>query len=261
MRSPYVGVGPHANGLTCAAAHGTARYPFRVLPVKALVVDFDGTACLQDVSEELLIVFGDPNWPEYDAAVDQGEMGLREAAAHQAAMLRGSRAEMLGYALGHAQLDPTFPPFVAWARGNDLPLVLASDGFAFYIRPILEAAGLGHLEIVTNELGFGGPEPELRHPNGHPECIGCGTCKMLAVKRLQASHGPVAFVGEGQSDRYGALYADVAFAKDALVQIARADGVPFLPWETFDDVRMSLERNEELPGPVGGDRCPGWRTA
>ena len=232
-----------------------------MLPVRALVVDFDGTACLQDVSEELLVAFGDPNWPEYDDAVDRGEMGLREAASHQAAMLRGSHEEMLAYALGHAALDPTFPPFVAWAEENDLPLVLASDGFAFYIRPVLEAAGLGHLEVVTNELAFGGPEPELRHPNGHPECVGCGTCKMLAVKRLQASHGPVAFVGEGQSDRFGALYADVVFAKDALVEIARADGVPFLPWETFDDIVPALRAMDAPPGPVAPVRCPGWTPA
>ncbi|HEU4355319.1 MAG TPA: HAD-IB family phosphatase [Actinomycetota bacterium] len=181
-------------------------------PVRALVVDFDGTACLQDVSEELLKVFGEPSWPEFDDAVDRGEMGLREAAGHQAAMLTGSREEMLGYALEHAELDPTFPRFVAWAEERHLPLALVSDGFAFYIRPILEAAGLGHLEVATNELVFGDGPPALRHPNGHPECIGCGTCKMLAVQRFQGSHGPVAFVGEGQSDRYGALYADVVFA-------------------------------------------------
>jgi 2,3-diketo-5-methylthio-1-phosphopentane phosphatase len=230
-------------------------------PVRALVVDFDGTACLQDVSEELLEAFGEPNWPEFDDAVDRGEMGLREAAEHQAAMLSGSREEMLAYALEHAELDPTFPPFVAWAEARGLPLTLVSDGFAFYIRPILEAVGLGHLEVVTNELAFEGGRPELRHPNGHPECIGCGTCKMLAVQRFRASHGPVAFVGEGQSDRYGALYADVVFAKLSLVPICEADGVPFLRWETFDDVVRALETLERLPGAVAPVACPGWIPA
>ena len=33
------------------------------------------------------------------------------------------------------------------------------------------------------------------------------------------SRGSVAFVGEGSSDRYGALYADLAFAKDRLVDM------------------------------------------
>ena len=230
-------------------------------PVRALVVDFDGTACLQDVSEELLIAFGDPSWPDYDDAVDRGEMGLREAAGHQAAMLAGSREEMLRFAVEHAELDPTFPPFVEWAEAEGIPLTLVSDGFAFYIHPILEAAGLGRVEVVTNELVFDGNPPDLRHPNGHPECIGCGTCKMLAVQRFQTSHGPVAFIGEGQSDRYGALYADVVFAKLALVDICERDGVPYRPWTSFDEVRADLEALEELPGPVAPIPCPGWMPA
>ena len=67
----------------------------------------------------------------------------------------------------------------------------------------------------------------MAFPNGHPECIWCGTCKMLAVQRAP---GPVAFVGEGHSDRFGALYADIVFAKDELVELCRDDGVPFLPY-------------------------------
>ena len=232
-----------------------------MLPVKALLVDFDGTACLQDVSVMLLDTFGEPGWQRFDEAVDRGEMGLREAGDHQVAMLRGSREEMLAFAVPRMQLAPSFAPFVGWAEERDLPLVLASDGFAFYIRPILEGAGLGHLEVVTNELVFEGPGPSQLHPNGHPVCTGCGTCKMLAAQRLRERHGPVAFVGDGQSDRYGALYSDIVFAKDALVAICELDGVPFRRWGTFDDVRRALEDAEAVPGPVGGERCPGWRTS
>jgi 2-hydroxy-3-keto-5-methylthiopentenyl-1-phosphate phosphatase len=232
-----------------------------MLAVKALLVDFDGTACLQDVSELLLDAFGEPGWERFDDAVDTGELGLREAAEHQVAMLRGSLEEMLVFALERAELAPTFEPFVEWAEERDLPLVLASDGFAFYIRPILERAGLGRLEVVTNELAEAVGRWTLVHPNGHPECLGCGTCKMLAAQGLRHRQGPIAFVGEGQSDRYGALYSDIVFAKDALVEICEQDGVPYRPWDTFDDVRDALETIETLPGPVGGERCPGWRTA
>jgi len=37
--------------------------------------------------------------------------------------------------------------------------------------------------------------------------------------------------------------------------------VPYRPWDTFDDVLGALETIETLPGPVGRERCPGWRTA
>lgn len=232
-----------------------------MLPVRALLVDFDGTACLKDVSEMLLDAFGAPDWERHDRAVDRGLMGLREAAGHQAAMLRGTREEMLTFAMERAELAPTFPSFVEWAEERSLPMTVASDGFAFHIRPMLEAAGLGRLDVITNELAFEDGGVRLRHPNAHPECVGCGTCKMLVAQRLRQEHGPIAFVGEGQSDRYGALYSDVVFAKDALVRICKQDAVHYLEWDTFDDVRCALETMDEMPGPVGGPLCPGWRSA
>jgi len=231
-----------------------------VLPIAAILVDFDGTACLHDVAEHLLTEFGDPSWPEYDTAVDRGEMGLREAGDRQVALLSGTREEMLGFVLRHCPLDPTFPPFVVWSEARGIPVSLISDGFGFYIEPILATAGLAHLAVISNELVFDGEAARLRRPHGHPVCVGCGTCKMNAVLRAR-ERGPVVLVGEGQSDRYGALYADVVFAKDALVEIATADGVPFLPWRTFDDVRAAVGSLEEPPGAVAPERCPGWTAA
>ena len=70
--------------------------------------------------------------------------------------------------------------------------------------------------------------------------------------------GPVAFVGEGQTDRYGALYADITFAKLDLVAFCEADGVPFVLWNDFDDVRHVLEATADLPGPIAPLECPGW---
>jgi len=229
-----------------------------VPPIDSVLVDFDGTACLHDVAEHLLIEFGDPAWPELDAAWERGELDSRRVITAQAAMLDAPLERLLAYALEHCPVDPTFPPFVRWLGELGVPVTLVSDGFGFYIRPILRAAGLGDLRVVTNTWSPNGAA-RIAFGNGHAECIGCGTCKMNAV--LDARHrGAVAFVGEGSSDRYGALYADVAFAKDRLVDIATADGVPFLPWETFDDVRNGLEDLEAIPGPTGRERCPGWRT-
>ena len=230
-----------------------------MLPVGSVLVDFDGTASLHDVAEHLLDEFADGSWRDYDAAWDRGELDSRRVITAQAAMLDAPVDELLAFAVEHCPIDPTFPPFVRWLGDHGVPVALVSDGFGFYIEPLLRAAGIEGVRIVTNEWSPNGAE-RIDFANGHPECLGCGTCKMNAVLEHRA-HGPVAFVGEGSSDRYGALYADVAFAKDRLVDIATADGVPFFPWSTFDDVRARLETLEEVPGPVGGRRCPGWRTA
>jgi len=222
-----------------------------MLPVRSVLVDFDGTACLHDVAEHLLVEFGDPSWSEYDAAVDRGEIGLREAITAQAGLVRADRDTLLAFAFDHCPMNPTFAPFVAWARGHGVPVTLVSDGFGFYIEPLLAAAGIEGLPVIANTWNDG----RIAFGNGQGECIGCGTCKMRAVVEAP---GPVAFVGEGQTDRYGALYADITFAKDALPGYCEADGVPFVSWTDFDDVRRVLETIEDLPGAVAPARCPGW---
>jgi 2,3-diketo-5-methylthio-1-phosphopentane phosphatase len=231
-----------------------------MVAVDAVLVDFDGTACLHDVAEHLLMEFGDPSWPEYDQAWERGEIDGRRAISAQAAMLRTSTETMLEHALEHCPIDTTFPPFARWLEAEGVTVAVASDGFGFYVRPILEAAGLGHVTVITNEWvpGDGAP-PTLRFTNAHPECVGCGTCKMLAATRHRELRGTVAFVGDGPSDRYGALYSDLVFAKRDLVRYCERDGVPFLPWNDFDDVRAALDPVAKLPGPVSPSRCPGWR--
>lgn len=231
-----------------------------MLPVGAVVVDFDGTACRHDVAEHLLERFADPSWRSFDAAWERGEIGSRETIVAQGRMLAADRETMLGFVTEHCPIDPTFGPFVRWLAARHVPTIVASDGFGFYVEPLLAAHGIGGVAVVTNEQRW---DPE-GHPDGmrfvsaHPECIGCGTCKLQAVTHARAAHGPVAFVGEGPSDRFGALYADVAFAKDVLVEICRADGVPFLSWDDFDDVRRAIETLDVLPGPVSPLQCPGW---
>jgi 2-hydroxy-3-keto-5-methylthiopentenyl-1-phosphate phosphatase len=229
-----------------------------MLPIGAVIVDFDGTACLHDVGVDLLERFGarSDTLAEVDRAFDAGEVGLRDVLVAEAASLRGNDEELIGFALEHCPLDPTFAPFAAWLASADLPLIVVSDGFGLHVRPLLAAAGLGHLPVVTNDWDGG----RLAFSAAHPTCVGCGTCKKQAVERARETHGAVAFVGDGVSDRFGARYADVTFAKDELAEHCRGQSIPFLPYEHFDDIRDALDRLDALPGPVGGEPCPGWRV-
>ncbi len=228
----------------------------------AIVVDFDGTANLHDIGVCLGERFSDPSWTELAAAYERGELTYREWLLGENAMLEGTLEEMVEFVLDHCPMDPTFAPFVAWTRDESIPISIASDGSGFHIAPLLGTVGLQDVSVLTNEHLFG---PDRRHagmafPNGHPECVGCGTCKMKAVLDAREATGSVAFVGDGVSDRYGALYADVVFAKGALPAYCEANDVIYRKWGDFNDVRKSLETdplNGNGPGPIG---CPGWIT-
>jgi 2-hydroxy-3-keto-5-methylthiopentenyl-1-phosphate phosphatase len=233
------------------------------MEIGAIVVDFDGTASTHDVAEHLLVRFASGDWETLDEGWERGELGSQDVVAAQSAMLDADRATLLGFATRHCGMDPTFAPFVTWATGRGIDVSIASDGFGFYITPLLAAAGVPPIPIVTNEQRWDGHDRPvgLAFPNRHPECVGCGTCKMRAVLDRRDDGRAVAFVGEGSSDRYGALYADVTFAKLALVGHCERDGVPYVPWSDFDDVRTWIESGAEPPGPLAPAVCPGWTVA
>jgi len=227
-------------------------------PVASVLVDFDGTASSLDGFVELCRQFVGDDWERhFERASWKGTATHRADMQRLARLLRAPRDELLAFALAHISLDPDFAPFVHWARERGVEVVVVSDGLGFYVEPLLEAAGLSGLPILTNVLIEEPGGLALRHPHEHPRCRGCGTCKMRAVLDHRA-RGPVAFVGDGSSDRYAALYADRVFAKDMLERICARDGVPFESWETFGDVRAALAERRPHVSRVGPDVCPGW---
>jgi HAD superfamily phosphoserine phosphatase-like hydrolase len=231
-----------------------------MMPVGAIVVDFDGTVCLHDVGVDLLDRFGthesgDGDVAAIDRAFESGAIGLRSVLEAEAATLRADDEELIAFALEHCPIDPTFAPFAAWAADEGLSLTVVSDGFGLHVEPLLAAAGLDHLPVITNAWDRG----SLTFVAAHPTCVGCGTCKKQAVERAREAHGAVAFVGDGVSDRFGARYADVTFAKDDLAEHCGREAIPFLPYADFDDVRRALLELDGALGPAGGEPCPGWR--
>ena len=229
---------------------------------RAILCDFDGTIVEQDVSEELLASHGSPEWKAIDDEFTRGDIGSRECAERQVALLRGSAEELTAAALERYHVDPTFAPFVAWCHDQGMAVSVVSDGFGFYIDAMLRAAGVEDIPVFTTRTVFDDGPPRLAFPFAHPECVGCGTCKRNAVLDARERHGtPVAFVGEGHTDRYGALYAHLVFAKKHLPALCDEMGIAYVRWETFDDIRMALEVGVESLTRPAPDRCPGWTTA
>lgn len=141
-----------------------------------------------------------------------------------------------------------------------ITVAVATDGLGFYVEPMLRAAGVDGVAVHGNRMSIGPGGVVVSFPESHPVCTTCGACKMTIVQRYRAGQGPVAFVGEGHTDRYGALYADLVFAKKNLPEICRADGVPFLEWSTFDDVRDGVSSPAARARWTPPEVCPGWNV-
>jgi 2-hydroxy-3-keto-5-methylthiopentenyl-1-phosphate phosphatase len=160
--------------------------------------------------------------------------------AGQVALIGGSAGD-LDAVLDSVDLDPGFAAFVDWCEQRGFPLSIVSDGVDYFIARILARHGLGRLAAVANRLVGEPGEWCLEPPRNRPDCAnGSGVCKCAATGLDAADDATVVFVGDGRSDFCIAGRADVLFAKGVLAEHADSLKQPYLPFDTFDDVRRSL---------------------
>jgi len=224
-------------------------------PPIAVLVDFDGTLARGDVTAAVMRANLAPGrampWEE-GSRLSWPDM-MREAADRFPA-----EPDRLLATAASVPLDRTFAPFAGRALAAGVAMEVVSDGFGFFIEPALERLDAAWVPVASGDTRFGPARSRVEFPHGNPDCPVCGTCKRNRVLAHQAAGRRVAFVGDGESDRYAAGYADVVFAKDGLVEICEAGGLAYLPWRTFDDVSAWLDAElavfaadpSSLAGPV-----------
>ena len=225
-------------------------------PPLAILVDYDGTVALTDVSDTIMAEHMPGIWETEVAAYDAGLAGSRRLMEFEMGLVDVPSADLLATAAAQPH-DPGFVPFVRRAQAADIPIEVVSDGFGFFIEPALEALGVGELPVVTARTTFEGRRASIAFPNGHPTCLVCGTCKRDRVIEHQAAGRAVVFIGDGESDRYAAGYADIVWAKRSLVRICLEAAWPFSRWTEFREIEAWLEETLDgwrldpgsLPGP------------
>lgn len=238
------------------------------IPPLRMMIDFDGTLVEPNVAITLVGRFargGDAVARRVDEELHAGRMTLREAWAHQVALLPTDRLdEMARWAVENTPLRRGAHELLELLAAHRVPTAIVSGGLDFYIRPILTAAGID-LPVYADTLeGNGGGALRLAHPFGHPTCRLCGICKAQAIRSLPPPAERTAFVGDGSTDRFAAEVADIVFARRRLKGYCDAAGIPYHPFEEFgpvtDTLRRWLEGGEPLPPArrlgVGGSACP-----
>ena len=205
----------------------------------AILIDYDGTISLTDVTDMVMVEHVPGVWEEASALYDAGGMGSRRLMAWEMSLVDADPAALLATAARQPH-DPSFVPFVRRAQAAGLPIEIVSDGFGFFIEPALKALGVPELPVVTARTTFDGRRPAIEFPNGHPACFVCGTCKRRRVLAHRAVGRRVLYIGDGESDRYAAGYSDVVFAKRSLERICLEAGWPFHRWTAFSEIEAWL---------------------
>jgi 2-hydroxy-3-keto-5-methylthiopentenyl-1-phosphate phosphatase len=153
--------------------------------------------------------------------------------------VRGDHDAIVAEVVDAARIRPGFSEFVRAAQAGGHRIVVISGGFESIIRPILAQAGADHLPLIAHEARFTpeGTTLEFRHGE---DCQVCGQeCKRSVVDELRNGN-PVAYIGDGFSDRCAAVAADRRFARHSLARDLDRMGLDYTPFEDFHTVREAL---------------------
>jgi 2-hydroxy-3-keto-5-methylthiopentenyl-1-phosphate phosphatase len=189
----------------------------------AVVCDFDGTATLLDVGDEISRRFAGADWLALQKRLfGEGKLTTRAIIQGIYEPIRAGEAEIVSFAVEIARLRPGFAELVEAARARSAPFFLASGGLRQYIEAVLAkhlAPELrAHVQIRANEASFGPGGLRVSYP-GEAEsraagCEICGSCKRVAVAEARrGGAGYVLGLGDGFADRCLVRFADRTFAR------------------------------------------------
>ncbi len=210
-----------------------------------VVCDFDGTATLLDIGDEVSRHFGGPaHWERERARFASGELNTRQIIEAIYTQVTAGEPEVRAFAARTARLRPGFAELVAACRERNAPFILASGGLRQYVEAALESQLApelrAHLELRANEAAFGRPHLRVAFPweerSRAMGCEACGSCKRVAVADLRARGvRHVLGIGDGFADRCLVQFADEAFAKAGsyLARHCEAEEVAHHPFETL----------------------------
>ena len=204
-----------------------------------IVVDFDGTITEHDTLVAIVQSHAPDVFWQLEDDLDAGRITLHECIEREFAAVRGEHDAIVAEALAGARLRRGFTEFATAARSAGHRLVVVSSGFESIIRPVLEQAGVHGVEVVAHEVRFSpdGSTVEFRHGE---DCEVCGQeCKRSVVRELNGG-GDVVYIGDGFSDRCGAMAADRIFARRELARYLLDEGVAFEPFEDFVEIGSAL---------------------
>jgi 2,3-diketo-5-methylthio-1-phosphopentane phosphatase len=213
-----------------------------------VVCDFDGTITKADTADAIFARFAEPSWRDVEAQWEAGEIGSAECMRRQMEFVDASLSE-LDAALDELEIDPGFPAFNAWCAARGVALTIVSDGVDYFIRRILERAGLTRIPVAANRLVQTGERRfSLAHPHKVQDCAsGAGTCKCALAARGPGER--TVLIGDGRSDFCVAHEADIVFAKKSLVRYTRDQGIAAIEYATFADVQAAFEAFLSSPEP------------
>ncbi|WP_141432307.1 MtnX-like HAD-IB family phosphatase [Bacillus sp. 03113] len=138
-------------------------------------------------------------------------------------------------------IDEYIPEFIKHVQQNGGDFYILSAGTDYYIRHILDKYDIENVTVFSNEGYFHEKNIHLNiNANDWKYSERYGIDKATVIQKLKKEYELVYFAGDSEPDSHPAVYADLTFAKDALPDMLKEKGVPFIPVEQFTEIEEYL---------------------
>ncbi len=203
-------------------------------PSKTILCDFDGTISRTCLCDFLYGQFASCGM-KYTEMWTAGKIGTREEIDSTFQYISASREEM-EKALDIVELVPGFSQFYNHCREAGDELIIVSDGLEWAIRYMIAKAGVTDIRVMANRIFFEEQGYRFEFPYFNPVSPKAGVHKLSIARKFKDAGQRVYLIGDGRTDFEATQAADFVFARDALWDYCRENGIPSFHYEDFFDI-------------------------
>ncbi len=211
----------------------------------AVLIDFDGTITDKDTNVELFKYRGNGSSKkeDIDKFSDTTEYTHLEKMRYIFQNIKITESEYKKFILDNFELNPGFKVFIDNLKKYNIPVAVISGGFINGIEIFFDKHNISNIEIFANKLIFDKDNLEIEFYDDIEDCCSngpCGNCKIQRYKEYKKLRDNIVFIGDGFTDRWVAKESEILFAKSNLIEYAKKDNIPYIPWENFYDINSII---------------------
>ena len=209
--------------------------------IKTLIqCDFDGTLTEKDISFLILDSFADGDWRSVLEQYKSNRISVGRFNTLAFRMVKEDEPTLVSFVNEKAELRPGLKELVNYCRLRNFRFTIVSNGMTFYIKTLLNNAGIDDIVIYAAQAEFNNNGIEARYIGPDGKEIQNGF-KEAYVNKFLNEGWRVIIIGNGASDIPAAKLANYTFATEPMLSLCREEGFNCLPFGNLDDIIKGLE--------------------
>lgn len=212
----------------------------------ALATDFDGTIIKQDffwhIIDKVLSEEDIEPWDDYK----EGRITHFEGLNRIFKKIR-IPAKTLHKLIFEISLEDCFLDTIKLCIKNNIKIYIISAGADYYIKLILEELGIkDSIEIIANKSAYSQEQGLIMtkmNESSEFYSANYGVNKVGVIKYLKKHYDKVIFAGDGTPDFEAAKYADIVFARGALLKLCKENNIKADRLDSYCNVFEYIKNN------------------